>query len=169
MKFHGDVKQRRIRRRVLRSQQAGRFSPDLANVTTAEIKLQPDERGSNQVVLLNSCIMPGDTGQQQARCASNPWEKSGPLLIYDSCENSQILSQTCQQTSRSRFSSGLAQPQDPGGPFVTLLRFFCLLYPFSALLVCGSVDFDPRKSRERSKGPAIGLISVSPIKNDVLD
>lgn len=144
MKFHGDVKERRIRRHVPRSQEARRFSPDLANVTIAEIKLQPDERGRNQVVLLNSCITPGDIGQQQAWCGSNPWEKSGPLLIYDSCENAQILSQTCQQTSQSRFSYGLAQAQDPGDPFVTLLRFFCLLYLFSALLIHGSLDFDPR-------------------------
>lgn len=124
MKFRGDVKEKRIRRRAPQSQQAGRFSPDLANVTVAVIKLQPDERGRNRVVLLNSCIMPGDTSQQQAWCGSSPWEESGPLLIYDSCENSQILSQTCQQTSRSRFSYGLAQAQDPGGSFVTLLRFF---------------------------------------------
>lgn len=133
---------------VPRSQQAGRFSPDLANVTIAEIKLQPDERGRNQIVLLNSCIMPRDTSQQQAWCGSNPWEKSGPLLIYDSCENAQVLSQTCQQTSQSRFSSGLAQAQDPGGPFVTLLRFFCLLYLCFALLIHGSVDFDPQNSQE---------------------
>lgn len=90
---------------------AGRFSPRLANVTIAEIKLQPDERGRNQVVVLNSCITPGDTGQQQAWCVSNPWEKSGPLLIYDSCENFQILSKTCQQTSQRRLSYGLAQAQ----------------------------------------------------------
>lgn len=148
MKFHGDVEERRIRRRVPRSQQAGRFSPDLANVTIAEIKLQPDERGRNQVVLLNSSIMPSDSGQQQVWCGSNPWEKSGPLLIYDSCENSQILSQTCQQTWQSRFSSGLAQAQDPGGPFVTLLSFSCPLYLLSASLIHGSVDLGPGNSQE---------------------
>lgn len=108
--------------------------------------------------------MPGDTGQQQVWCGSNPWEKSGPVLIYDSCENSQILSQTCQQTLQSRFSYGLAQAQEPGGLFVTLLGFFCLLYLFLAWLIHGPVDFHPRDSQERPKEPVIGPISVSLIE-----
>lgn len=36
------------------------------------------------------------------------WGGTNPLLIYDICENSKILSQTCQQTSQRRFSYAAA-------------------------------------------------------------
>lgn len=106
MKFHGHVKERRIGRHVPRNQQAGRFSPDLANVTKAVIKLQPDERGRNQVLLLNSRITPGDTGQQKAWCASNPWEKSGLLLIYEAVKTPKFSPRRVNKHRRAGSATG---------------------------------------------------------------
>lgn len=47
---------------------------------------------------------------------------------------------------------GWLRRKDPGGPFDTLLRFFCFTYLSSVLLIQGSVEllegFDPWNSEE---------------------
>lgn len=74
-----------------------------------------------------------------------PWEKSGSLLIYDSCENFKILSQTCQQTSQRRSRYACAHVRRSNEPVRHLVKvFLSFLLCFQLLHIhapCGLLHF----------------------------
>lgn len=106
------------------------FSPNLVSL----LSLNPRADGVKlQKSISPNSITTGCHGNKARRCLRapmphwhwpianemslrKPWEKSCPLLIYDSCENFKILSQTCQQTSQRRFSYARAHVLRSNGP-----------------------------------------------------